>query len=343
MPLSVDPQAEIYPTEKPDRRLAPNIQGRGASRRGPHQRYQADIPISVFDLAEEHTPLRCVSEDLSSSGVLLNWPEGEKLPTNGDKFILRFTMAKYFQAAFTKEGPAFNSALENIYGLSRMQVNPDLNSEQLLQRLKKWRFDRKSFTMCYIVNSQWYAAQPLLMSTADDIRPSAWKNLLAALGALKNGTPQQVEATAKSLTAAAGAPATMLVTLPVNASGKTNVELNAAYYGTLLLEYMSELSRQDYTQQLSDLLHTDLLRTVAPSQAASVLSASALTQLLHGDTKLSALMARRVRHRLSQFQWHIRPFLRSRAHRNPGKHRKRNICRSVCSEHSGAGSRPRKP
>jgi len=92
MPLSVDPQAEIYPTEKPDRRLAPNIQGRGASRRGPHQRYQADIPISVFDLAEEHTPLRCVSEDLSSSGVLLNWPEGEKLPTNGDKFILRFTM-----------------------------------------------------------------------------------------------------------------------------------------------------------------------------------------------------------------------------------------------------------
>lgn len=147
-----------------------------------------------------------------------------------------------------------------------------------------------SLVMCYIVNNQWYAAQPLLMSTADDIRPLAWKNLLAALGALKNGTPQQVEATAKSLTAAAGAPATMLVTLPVNASGKTNVELNDAYYGTLLLEYMSELSRQDYTQQLSDLLHTDLLRTVAPSQAASVLSASALTQLLHGDTKLSAIM-----------------------------------------------------
>lgn len=56
-------------------------------------------------------------------------------------------MAKYFQAAFTKEGPAFNSALENIYGLSRMQVNPDWDSEQLLQRLKKWSFDRKSFTM----------------------------------------------------------------------------------------------------------------------------------------------------------------------------------------------------
>lgn len=56
-------------------------------------------------------------------------------------------MSKYFQAAFTKEGPAFNSALENIYGLSRMQVNPEWTAEQLLQRLKKWSFDRKSFSM----------------------------------------------------------------------------------------------------------------------------------------------------------------------------------------------------
>lgn len=92
MPLQVDPQTEIYPTEKPDRRLAPNVQGRGSSRRGSHQRYQANISISVFDPAEEHPPLRCLSEDLSSSGVLLHWPEGKKTPAIGDRFVLRFTM-----------------------------------------------------------------------------------------------------------------------------------------------------------------------------------------------------------------------------------------------------------
>lgn len=151
-----------------------------------------------------------------------------------------------------------------------------------------------SLVMCYIVNNQWYAAQPLLASGSENIGPVAWRNLLAALGALKNGTPQQVAATANSLATTAERPASMRLALPVNASGKTVIELNDAYYGTLLLEYMSELSRQDYTQQLSELLRTDLLRMVAPSQAASVLSASALTQLLRGDTKVSGIMLARA-------------------------------------------------
>lgn len=76
MTLFLNSQTEIYPKEKRDRRLAPNIPGRGASRRAGHQRYQAELQISVFDLAEESTPLRCISEDVSPSGVLLSWPEG---------------------------------------------------------------------------------------------------------------------------------------------------------------------------------------------------------------------------------------------------------------------------
>lgn len=92
MTLSQNSQTEIYPKEKRDRRLAPNIPGRGASRRAGHQRYQAELQISVFDLAEESTPLRCISEDVSPSGVLLSWPEGTPPPKVGENFVLRFTM-----------------------------------------------------------------------------------------------------------------------------------------------------------------------------------------------------------------------------------------------------------
>lgn len=142
MPLRVDPQAEIYPTEKPDRRLAPNILGRGASRRSPHQRYQADIQISVFDLAEEHKPLRCVSEDLSSSGVLLHWPEGEKLPTNGDKFILRFTMPpgtlpEGYEASIRMKSEVVRIVEDNTDG-PKIALNFSRDLEQYL-RFSRWR------------------------------------------------------------------------------------------------------------------------------------------------------------------------------------------------------------
>ena len=81
---------EIYPHETLDRRLAPNIPGRGGSRRGGHQRYTTDIQVSVHDLTEELAPVWCNGEDVSSSGILLSWPEGKKLPANGDIRILRF-------------------------------------------------------------------------------------------------------------------------------------------------------------------------------------------------------------------------------------------------------------
>lgn len=83
---------EIYPRPKVDRRLAPNIPGRGQSRRGANLRFGAGLQVSVLDLAEESSPQRCRSEDLSSSGILLHWPEGATKPDIGDAFILRFTL-----------------------------------------------------------------------------------------------------------------------------------------------------------------------------------------------------------------------------------------------------------
>lgn len=91
-PAKAPSDAEIYPKAKSDRRLAPNIPGRGASRRVGRQRYEARLQVSVFDPAEEAAPLRCRSEDLSSSGMLLLWPEDAELPAEGDRFVLRFTM-----------------------------------------------------------------------------------------------------------------------------------------------------------------------------------------------------------------------------------------------------------
>lgn len=94
MAQSVEPQpeVEIYPREKGDRRLAPNIPGRGGSRRASDQRYAAELQVSVYDASEEADPLRCFSEDLSASGMLLHWPPGEPVPAVGDKYVLRFTM-----------------------------------------------------------------------------------------------------------------------------------------------------------------------------------------------------------------------------------------------------------
>ena len=83
---------EIYPKAKSDRRLAPNIPGRGGSRRGVHQRYEAELQVSVYDASEASAPVRCLSEDLSSSGMLLHWAEDAPLPAEGQKLVLRFTM-----------------------------------------------------------------------------------------------------------------------------------------------------------------------------------------------------------------------------------------------------------
>ena len=89
-PTSQD--VEIYPKAKNDRRLAPDIPDRGPSRRGVYQRYEAQIQVAVLDLSEETKPIYCLSEDLSSSGMLLHWPPDASIPDIGDKFVLRFTM-----------------------------------------------------------------------------------------------------------------------------------------------------------------------------------------------------------------------------------------------------------
>ena len=83
---------EVYPRPKADRRLAPNIPDRGQSRRGGNHRFEAGLQVSVLDTSEESSALRCSSEDLSSSGILLHWPENTAKPDAGDTFILRFTM-----------------------------------------------------------------------------------------------------------------------------------------------------------------------------------------------------------------------------------------------------------
>ena len=83
---------EVYPRPKADRRLAPNIPDRGQSRRGGNHRFEAGLQVSVLDTSEESSALRCRSEDLSSSGILLHWPENTAKPDAGDTFILRFTM-----------------------------------------------------------------------------------------------------------------------------------------------------------------------------------------------------------------------------------------------------------
>ena len=90
--VTPQPEVEIYPREKPDRRLAPNIPGRGGSRRGNDQRFEAELQVSVFDASEETAILRCFSEDLSASGMLLHWPDDAQVPAVGDKYVLRFSM-----------------------------------------------------------------------------------------------------------------------------------------------------------------------------------------------------------------------------------------------------------
>ena len=147
-----------------------------------------------------------------------------------------------------------------------------------------------SLVMSYVANNQWYVAQPLLANGAASAVPAAWQKLLAALAALKNGTEQQVADTAKSLFAGAAEISRIDITLPVNDSGLTSIDLNKAYYGKLLLEYLTELSRQSYTQQIADMLRTNLLQYIAPDQAATILSNCGLKELLQSNTEAAGAL-----------------------------------------------------
>jgi hyaluronan synthase len=86
-------QHEIYPTVKADRRLAPDRQERGRSRRGEHIRYEGVIPVRLSREGSHTPPLVCSTHDFSNSGMLLRYPVDEPLPAPGDVFTLRFYLA----------------------------------------------------------------------------------------------------------------------------------------------------------------------------------------------------------------------------------------------------------
>lgn len=137
LPLDV----EIYPKAKSDRRLAPNIPGRGGSRRGAHQRYEAQLLVSVYDASEESAPVRCLSEDLSSSGMLLHWAEDAPLPAEGQKLVLRFTMPPGILPEGYESRVRIPAEVVRIVigedGEEKVAVNFVRNLDNYL-RLKKW-------------------------------------------------------------------------------------------------------------------------------------------------------------------------------------------------------------
>ena len=59
----------------------------------------------------------------------------------------RHLMAQYFPLAFTREGPALNTAAEGSQNLTRLQVPPHWEADTLLKAIEKWRADRKEFVL----------------------------------------------------------------------------------------------------------------------------------------------------------------------------------------------------
>lgn len=151
-----------------------------------------------------------------------------------------------------------------------------------------------SLVMSYVANDQWYAAQPLLAGEATATLPAVWQKLLAGLAALKNGTQQEVEDTAQSLFAEPTDAIHISIALPVNDSGLTRIELDKPYFAKLLLEYLTELSRQGYTQQVVSMLRTNLLNSIPTDQAATILSNCGLTELLRGSMETAGLLLTRA-------------------------------------------------
>lgn len=137
----LSPGEEIYPKAKSDRRLAPNIPGRGGTRRGAHQRYEAELQVSVYDASEESAPVRCLSEDLSSSGMLLQWPAEEPLPAEEQRLVLRFTMPPGTLPEGYESRVRIPADVVRIVdgedGEKKIAVNFTRNLDNYL-RLKKW-------------------------------------------------------------------------------------------------------------------------------------------------------------------------------------------------------------
>ena len=137
----LSPGEEIYPKAKSDRRLAPNIPGRGGTRRGAHQRYEAELQVSVYDASEESAPVRCLSEDLSSSGMLLQWPDEEPLPAEEQRLVLRFTMPPGTLPEGYESRVRIPADVVRIVdgedGEKKIAVNFTRNLDNYL-RLKKW-------------------------------------------------------------------------------------------------------------------------------------------------------------------------------------------------------------
>lgn len=85
-----DNKRELYPQPQADRRLLPNVPGRGQSRRGDNTRYHGDISVRME--LENGKSVTCGSVDLSRSGMLVEFPEGAEAPAPDSLCSLRFLL-----------------------------------------------------------------------------------------------------------------------------------------------------------------------------------------------------------------------------------------------------------
>jgi hyaluronan synthase len=113
---------EIYPHYKDDRRVAAYAPERGQSRRVMGARYDADIPVTVYDARDPERgkkfskrPL-CVARtvDLSYSGILLELPPDAETPSEGERLFLTF----YLPSGVLPEG--YESAVNVECAVARL-------------------------------------------------------------------------------------------------------------------------------------------------------------------------------------------------------------------------------
>ncbi len=77
-------------------------------------------------------------------------------------------MEKYFKTAFTREGPAFNSSIDSVFQLSRMQVKPHWEAQELLAAMEKWNFHRERFDISSLDAAEDWSTFRTLVEIDDD-------------------------------------------------------------------------------------------------------------------------------------------------------------------------------
>lgn len=100
---------EIYPKMMEDRRIAPHVPSRTASRRGVNTRFYGAFNVKVSEKKIWSTGVDCKCVNLSRSGMLLEYSPGAKCPQVGDKRRLNFflppgTMPEGYEANVVLEG-----------------------------------------------------------------------------------------------------------------------------------------------------------------------------------------------------------------------------------------------